>query len=150
MGRRGTRPPTEAAHPEAAGLSAEGARTLVAHDEEGVPIGWASTGPPRDEDPPTDTELWSLYLASTHHGSGVARQLLEAALPPSAAAHLWVLDGNDRAVAFYRRMGVVERRSASPDTRSVLDRRAPTLALAGVGDDPRAPRRAAPGPLPTS
>ncbi|WP_185991868.1 GNAT family N-acetyltransferase [Janibacter cremeus] len=66
---------------EEAGCSAEGARTLVAHDEDGVAIGWASTGPPRDDNPPTDTELWSLYLASRHHGSGVAEQLMEAVLP---------------------------------------------------------------------
>lgn len=87
------------------GRSPEGARTLVAHDEDGTPIGWASTGPPRDEDPPTDTELWSLYLAATHHGSGVAHDLVEAVLPSPAAAHLWVLRGNDRAIAFYRKVG---------------------------------------------
>lgn len=36
----------------------------------------ASTGPPRDADPPTDTELWSLYLASEYQGSGVADRRL--------------------------------------------------------------------------
>lgn len=88
---------------EEAGCSPEGVRTLVAHDEDSRPIGWASTGPPRDDDPPTDTELWSLYLASEYQGSGVAEQLLEAVLPSPAPGHLWVLAGNERAIAFYRK-----------------------------------------------
>lgn len=88
----------------ATGRSGEGAVTLVAHDEAGTPVGWASTGPPRDVDAPTDTELWSLYVAVEHQGSGVAARLLEAALP-SSSAHLWVLAGNDRANAFYRKVG---------------------------------------------
>ena len=99
------------------GWSDEGARTLVAHDGDGRPIGWASTGPPRDDDPPTPTELWSLYVAEGHHGRGVAGHLLAAVLPSSARAHLWVLRGNDRAIAFYRREGFV------PDGTTVHDDR---------------------------
>lgn len=88
----------------ATGRSPEGVVTLVAHDDAGTPIGWASVGPPRDVDAPTDTELWSLYVAEEHQGAGVATRLLEAALP-SSAVHLWVLRGNDRAIAFYRKVG---------------------------------------------
>lgn len=62
-------------------------------------------GPPRDECPPTPAELWSLYAAPEHHGRGVAHALVTAALPSSHPAHLWVLDGNDRAIAFFRREG---------------------------------------------
>lgn len=90
---------------ERTGRSAEGACTVVAHDDGGRPIGWATTGPSRDDAPPTAAELWSLYVAAEHQGSGVAHQLLAAVLPSSAAAHLWVLSGNDRAIAFYRKVG---------------------------------------------
>lgn len=90
---------------EERGTSPEGALTLVAHDRAGAPIGWASVGPPRDASPPTPTELWSLYVAPEHHGRGVAQALVAAALPASGAAHLWVFMGNERAIAFYRKLG---------------------------------------------
>lgn len=109
-----------AAHAKA-GRSSEGARTLVAHDESGVPIGWASTGPPRDADPPTDTELWSLYLASEYQGSGIADQLLEAVLPSPAPGHLWVLAGNERAIAFYRKAAFVPDGAIKRDPRLDVD-----------------------------
>lgn len=105
-----------AAH-ERDGVSPEGTRTLVAHDERGGAIGWATTGPPRDADPPTTTELWSLYVAPEHHGRGVARRLLPAVLPSSAAAHLWVVSGNDRAIAFYRKEGFAPDGSVLHDDR---------------------------------
>ena len=88
------------------GRSAEGAVTLVAHDAAGVPVGWATTGPARDNDAPTAIELWSLYVAPELHGAGVAQQLLAAVLP-SPPAHVWVVRGNGRAVAFYRKSGFV-------------------------------------------
>lgn len=53
------------------------------------------------------TELWSLYVATTHHGRGVAQQLLAAVLPSSSAVHVWVVRGNDRAIGFYRSAGFV-------------------------------------------
>ena len=88
------------------GRSAEGAVTLVAHDGAGVPVGWATTGPARDDDAPTATELWSLYVTPELHGAGVAQQLLAAVLP-SSPAYAWVVRGNGRAIAFYRRSGFV-------------------------------------------
>lgn len=105
---------------ERTGTSAEGARTLVAHDERDTPIGWASIGPPRDEDPPARTELWSLYVAEEHHGRGVAGRLLAATLP-SSGAYLWVLDGNERAIAFYRKAGFVPDGGVRHDPRLGAD-----------------------------
>ena len=51
-----------------------------------------------------DRELWGLYVASGHHGSGLARALAEQALG-DGPAELWVFDGNPRAEAFYRKLG---------------------------------------------
>ena len=105
---------------ERQGRSLEGARTWVAHDEVGRPIGWSSAGPPRDEDPPTEVELWSLYLDVEHQGSGVAGDLVDAAVG-AGPAHLWVLDGNDRAIAFYRKVGFEWDGTVKHDVRLAAD-----------------------------
>lgn len=89
---------------EVAGHSAEGATTLVARAE-GAPVGWVSVGPARDDDAPAERELWSLYVDPAHWGAGVADALLDAGL--SGPGYLWVLEGNDRAIGFYRRRGFI-------------------------------------------
>ena len=91
---------------ERSGTSSEGCTTWVARDEQGVPVGWIAVGPARDDDAPTPIELWSLNVAPEHQGSGVARQLVEALLPPGPA-YLWVLTGNERAIAFYEKLGFI-------------------------------------------
>ena len=82
----------------------EGAITWVARDDDQNPVGWLTVGPGRDASPPVPTEIWSLYVAPERQGKGVARKLLQH-LPADRAAYLWVLSGNDRAIAFYRSVG---------------------------------------------
>lgn len=89
---------------EVNGMSAEGCTTYVAHDEAGAPTGWAGSGPARDSNAPTPLELWALYVAPEHWGTGVASALIDVVLGPEPA-YLWVLDGNERAAAFYRKVG---------------------------------------------
>jgi ribosomal protein S18 acetylase RimI-like enzyme len=86
------------------GRSLAGCATWVAHDEAGTPVGWIGVGEPRDDDPPASVELWSLYVAPEHQGAGVARHLVEA-IVPAGPCYLWVLQGNERAIAFYRKVG---------------------------------------------
>ncbi len=57
--------------------------------------------------PATPLNLAHLYLMPGTHGTGLAQRLLDAALPGGAAAHLWVMTYNARAVAFYTRHGFV-------------------------------------------
>lgn len=71
---------------------------------DGELVGFATAGPPRQEDPPTDLELYAVYARAATWGTGVGHALLEAALG-DRAAYLRVLDGNERALAFYRRHG---------------------------------------------
>lgn len=71
---------------------------------DGRVVGFASTLPSRDENPPRDLELGAIYLLAAHHGSGLGQALLDAALGDRPAS-LWVLDENPRAIAFYRRNG---------------------------------------------
>ncbi len=86
---------------EREGRSSEGARTLVARVDD-RPVGWCTTGPPRDDRPAAPLEMWSLYLDPDHQGSGVAAELFAAAAPVGSL-YLWVLEGNERAIAFTAR-----------------------------------------------
>lgn len=85
------------------GIIAGGAEVLVAEDAGGI-VAWASGGPGRDDDAPVDRELEGIYSPARVHGSGVGQLLLDAVIADSPA-YLWVLDGNARAEAFYRRNG---------------------------------------------
>jgi len=83
------------------------ARTRVWIAERGgMTVGWASTGPGREEGAPADLELEGLYVLRSEYGSGAGRALLEAAIG-NAAAYLWVAAENPRARRFYERSGFV-------------------------------------------
>lgn len=72
----------------------------------GAVVGFALGGPARDVDAPAANEVWSLFVDSSHHGSGVAAELLSSVIAPAARdAYLWVATGNGRAIAFYRKHG---------------------------------------------
>lgn len=51
------------------------------------------------------TELRNLYLLKGASGSGVAQRLLNGVIHPGEPAMLWVADFNDRAKAFYTKLG---------------------------------------------
>lgn len=55
--------------------------------------------------PATDRVLSHLYLAPGTHGSGLAQDMLDAALPGGLPAYLWAFDDNHRAAGFYRKNG---------------------------------------------
>lgn len=100
-------------HPHALELVAEVDRSVV---------GWAVAGASRDEQRPALGELYGLYVLPEHWSTGVGHRLVlavEAHLRSCgyAVAHLWVLDGNERAAGFYERHGWQE------DGRTQLDRR---------------------------
>ncbi|MFJ9392712.1 GNAT family N-acetyltransferase [Nocardioides sp. NPDC101246] len=81
------------------------ANLVVEADEPGLLLGFASSGPARDEDPGLPPlELSALYVRTERYGTGLGHELLQSAIGDSAA-YLWVLDGNQRATAFYERQG---------------------------------------------
>jgi ribosomal protein S18 acetylase RimI-like enzyme len=88
----------------------------LAHDEEGI-AGMATSGPPRDDPPPAPLELYAINVLSRAHGSGLADDLMAHAVG-DRPSYLWVLEGNDRALAFYRRHGFSDEggRKPEPDT----------------------------------
>ena len=82
-------------------------QTLVA-EQAGAVLGFATTAPSRDPDVPGWGELNALYVDPDWQGSGVGRALIAAAREHLKTqgfqdAVLWVLKGNSKAEAFYRR-----------------------------------------------
>jgi GNAT superfamily N-acetyltransferase len=103
---------------------AEGKTLWLAEDTRGRCVGTAAAGPvvqaPPDEvdapdgslgasgtGPLPELQLYSLYVLASAQGSGVADALLERAIGESPCL-LWVLAGNGRAQAFYRRHGFAD------------------------------------------
>jgi GNAT superfamily N-acetyltransferase len=90
---------------EADGTLARRTFVLTADDE---PVGIATAGASRDDPPEPAFELYAINVLAAHHGSGQSRALFEAtvaAVAPGEPLSLWVLHGNDRAMAFYRGLG---------------------------------------------
>ena len=93
-----------------------GLTRIAVFDGHGAAVAWVVSGPSRPDDevePARPLELWGLYVARTHHGTGLARQLAERALG-DAPAELWVFEGNARAQAFYRKLGFEPDGVAAP------------------------------------
>ncbi|WP_347355067.1 GNAT family N-acetyltransferase [Intrasporangium sp.] len=80
--------------------------TLVATDAAAEIVGFVSAGPSRDDDVPTEWELYAINLLARTHGTGLADKLLGRALGDRGAT-LWVAADNRRARAFYARHGFV-------------------------------------------
>jgi len=80
---------------------------IVVADEDERVVGFATTGPSRDED--GIGELYAIYVDPAHWSTGAGRALLERAeavlRARYAEATLWVLEDNDRARRFYERAG---------------------------------------------
>ncbi|CCQ15270.1 GCN5-related N-acetyltransferase [Rhodococcus sp. AW25M09] len=85
--------------------SSRGVRARCAIDIASSRIaGFATSGPPRDDNPPAATELWSFNVLPQHHGTGVATELLDDVIGRrDGSVYLWVAAGNDRAITFYRK-----------------------------------------------
>jgi GNAT superfamily N-acetyltransferase len=77
--------------------------TYVAETSDGRIVGFVTAGPGRDSDM-TGLELMALYVASVIYNTGVGHRLLVEAVG-EMPAYLWVLDGNERAIRFYKRHG---------------------------------------------
>ncbi len=86
-------------------------------ERDGEPVGFAVAFVLPHPDGGSQAELSALHVLPDHHGSGVAQRLMTAVASGLEAwrvdvAHLLVLDGNERAQAFYRRTGWVLRGAA--------------------------------------
>lgn len=75
--------------------------------QDGEIIGFASSGPARDEDAPAERELYTLYLLKAFQGTGTGQQLFDAVTTADEPLYLWVAEDNPRARAFYKRNGLL-------------------------------------------
>jgi GNAT superfamily N-acetyltransferase len=122
---------------------------LVTHDD--AVLGFASTGPARDitAEDPTAGELYAIYLAPHAWGRGMGARLHTGALDGLRSdgftcASVWVLDGNDRAVRFYRRQGWIDTGRTRTDRWPELrERQLHRLLAVRPGDAARGRRPAA-------
>ncbi|WP_330182392.1 GNAT family N-acetyltransferase [Nocardia sp. NBC_01503] len=72
---------------------------------DGTVIGFASSGPSRDESPVAERELSAMYVRKAWYGTGVAHELMKTVLAQDVDTSLWVFEENPRARAFYRKYG---------------------------------------------
>jgi GNAT superfamily N-acetyltransferase len=91
---------------------------LAEHD--GEVVGVAIAGPTRDEDSPTSTELYAIFVREVLHGSGIADDLLDAVIDGQAAS-LWVYRDNPRASAFYVNHGFIPDGAERNDSVGILE-----------------------------
>jgi GNAT superfamily N-acetyltransferase len=83
-------------------------------------IGIAIAGPARDDDAPTERELYAIYIREAHQGSGLADDLLEAAIDATPAT-LWVYRDNPRASAFYVHHDFIPDGDERVDSEGILE-----------------------------
>lgn len=79
---------------------------LVAQDDAGRLVGFSGRSATREDPGPglPSLQLTALYVRAEAYGTGLGHDLLTAAIGVDPA-FLWVLDGNQRAITFYRRHG---------------------------------------------
>ena len=88
------------------------AGTLVILSENSYIVGWASTGPSRDDDNRNVGELYAIYLDHQHWGQGIGKKLMESSISKLLKngfknITIWVLEANIRARRFYEKLGFV-------------------------------------------
>lgn len=99
-----------------------GTATHMVAERDGEIIGIAIAGPARDENPPTELELYAIYVRAAHYGTGVSTQLLDAVLE-GQPAYLWTYRDNPRASAFYVNQGFIPDGSEHHDSDGVIELR---------------------------
>lgn len=82
---------------------------LIAEQENGQVVGFASAGPEREAETDFDGELYAIYLLAEHQGKGIGRRLFELVVKHLrvqgyGSMRVWVLEGNP-AASFYEHLG---------------------------------------------
>jgi GNAT superfamily N-acetyltransferase len=86
-------------------------QVFVAKSDENI-IGFADIGISRDENIKDYAEIYAIYLDPVFYGRGVGRLLFQACKKKAKdmgykKLFVWVLEGNNRAIDFYVRMGAI-------------------------------------------
>lgn len=67
---------------------------LVAVDETGTVVGWAAASPVSSREVYRGVVEHSVYIAPTHHGRGIGRQLLDAFMAAAEDAGYWMIQSS--------------------------------------------------------
>ncbi|HTX71938.1 MAG TPA: GNAT family N-acetyltransferase [Rectinemataceae bacterium] len=111
--------------------------SFLAFTEQGFPVGLASAY--RDGRKPDEAELLQVWVSPNLRGSGLARSLVKAALAWCGDRGIWrvtaiVVEGNDRALAFYGRLGFAE---CEDESERLEGARVLAISLASGGEPGR-------------
>ena len=87
---------------------------------DGEVVGIAIAGPSRDDDAPAPRELMATYVRKAHQGTGIADDLLAAAIDGGPTS-LWVYRDNARASAFYVNHGFIPDGDERTDSVGILE-----------------------------
>ena len=87
---------------------------------DGEVIGIAIAGDSRDDDAPSERELYAIFVRKEHQGSGVSDDLLAAAISDGPAS-LWTYRDNPRASAFYVHHDFIPDGSEKIDSAGILE-----------------------------
>lgn len=88
----------------------DGGRTVLVAEMDGEVVGFAYLGPSPDPDRAGDGHLFSIHLDPERRGRGLGASLMDEvvrllALAGFGHATLWVMEANQPAQRFYRRLG---------------------------------------------
>ncbi|HET7475783.1 MAG TPA: GNAT family N-acetyltransferase [Dermatophilaceae bacterium] len=114
-------------------------RLVVAESPAGELVGFAAAGPPQQPEV-APWQLYAINVLADHHGTGVADELIAAAVG-DRAAYLWVLPENERARAFYARHGFAPDGGSQHDEELGVDE----VRLVRPSAGPPRPVEATPG-----
>ncbi len=89
-------------------------------EADGTVVGIAIAGPSRDDDSPTERELYAIYVRESQQGTGLADDLLEATIGDGPAS-LWVYRDNPRASAFYVHHDFIPEGDERVDSEGILE-----------------------------
>lgn len=89
-------------------------------EQDGEVIGIAIAGPAREDNAPAERELYAIYVRQAHQGTGLADDLLQAALGDGPAL-LWTYRDNPRASAFYVHHDFIPDGDERADSAGILE-----------------------------
>ncbi|MBP2436658.1 GNAT family N-acetyltransferase [Microbacterium amylolyticum] len=74
---------------------------------DGEIVGFAGSGPARDDNAPAERELYFVYLLDSWHRRGIGRQLFDAVVDEGEPLYGWIAKGYPGGPAFYEKRGFV-------------------------------------------
>ncbi|GGH48757.1 GNAT family N-acetyltransferase [Microbacterium album] len=72
---------------------------------DGEIVGFAASGPAREQDAPAPRELYFVYLLDSWHRKGIGRALFDAVVDDGEPLYLWLAEKYPGARTFYEKRG---------------------------------------------